>query len=169
MSTEWRVQQLEHRFALQDLAVDYFVATDADDFEALAACFTGDAVFEAGGFIGGTNRDAIIRFLREARSNMQGSLHTFNYQRLYSGEAGSVRGIVGAHLEIAMAGQTLYGAVRYEDQYSFEEGAWRIARRHMRTFHMGPWREVQDSLNRADRVRWPGTEPQPGDPISGYR
>ncbi len=169
MSLEQRVQYLEHRFALQDLVVDYFVATDADDFDTLATCFADDAVFEAGGFVGGTSRDAIIAFLREARSAMQGSLHTFDYQRVYFGDAGTARGIVGAHLEIAMAGQTLYGAVRYEDQYRYEAGAWRIAHRHMRTFHMGPWHEVQDSLNRPDRVRWPGTEPQPGDPISGYR
>jgi hypothetical protein len=71
--------------------------------------------------------------------------------------------VVGAHLEIATGGTTVYGAVRYEDEYVREDGRWKFASRNMRTIHLGPWDEAAESLTSETPVRWPGADPAPSD------
>ncbi|MBA4682611.1 MAG: nuclear transport factor 2 family protein [Pseudomonas sp.] len=165
---ERRLKALEDRAELQDLAVRYFIATDDDDYSTLESLFTVDAVFRAGGFTGAIGRAAIMNFLRGARTNMGVTVHTPHYSLIsFTGEDRAT-GVVGAHLEIAMAGQSLFGAVRYIDEYQRLDGRWHFSRREMLAVHMGPWEQVATSLTSDKRVRWPGTDPQPADlPIQG--
>ncbi|WP_193073763.1 nuclear transport factor 2 family protein [Pseudomonas sp. FME51] len=143
---ERRLKALEDRAELQDLAVRYFVATDDDDYATMEALFSPDAVFCAGEFTGGTDRSTIMTFLRNARANMGVTIHTPDYSLVsFTGE-NSATGLVGAHLEIAMSGQSLFGAVRYQDEYVRLAGKWHFARREMLTIHMGPWDQVATSL-----------------------
>ncbi|PRB84556.1 MULTISPECIES: nuclear transport factor 2 family protein [Pseudomonadaceae] len=160
---ERRLKLLEDRAELQDLAVRYFVATDDDDYATMEMLFAPDAVFRAGGFTGGTDRAAIMAFLRNARANMGVTIHTPHYSLItFTGES-SATGVVGAHLEIAMGGESLFGAVRYQDEYVRLDGKWYFAQREMLTIHMGPWEQVVTSLTTELRVRWPGSDPQPAD------
>lgn len=158
-----RLRALEDRAELQDLAVRYFIATDDDDYLALASCFAPDAEFKAGGFPGASGRGDIITFLRAARENMGVTIHTPDYCLLDFQSSDHATGTVGAHLEIAMSGQSLFGAVRYMDKYVRLDGRWYFASREMLTFHMGPWEQVASSLTADRRVRWPGAEPQAAD------
>jgi len=160
---ERRLKTLEDRIELQDLAVRYFIASDDDDYATLEALFAPDAVFRAGSFTGGTDRSAIIAFLRNARANMGITVHTPHYSLITFTGGHSATGVVGAHLEIAMGGQSLFGAVRYQDDYVRLNGKWHFARREMLTVHMGPWEQVATSLTSDLRVRWPGGDPQPAD------
>ena len=160
---ERRIQKLEDRAALQDLAVGYFVATDDDDYETLADMFAPDAKFRAGGFDGGSSRDEIMAFLCAARSNMGVTIHTPNYSLITFQDDDHATGTVGAHLEIAMGGQSLFGAVRYQDAYVRLDGRWRFSRREMLAYHMGPWQDIASSLTAELRVRWPGADPLPAD------
>ena len=160
---ELRLRVLEDRSELKDLAVRYFLATDDDDYATLARLFTPDATFAAGGFSGAETRESIIAFLQSARANMGVTVHTPHYSLIEFAGPDSATGVVGAHLEIAMANQSLFGAVRYYDQYRRIEGKWLFARRELRTIHMGPWEHVASSLTSKKRVRWPGSEPQLAD------
>lgn len=160
---EQRIQRLEDRASLQDLAVRYFLATDDDDFTALADCFAPDATFKASGFAGGQGRDAIMDFLNEARRHMGQTVHSLNMVQLEFGQDGDAAGVVTAHLELGMAGQSLYGAVRYYDQYRRIDGVWRIASREMKIVHIGGWQDVATSLSEQRNIRWPGAEPQETD------
>lgn len=160
---EQRIQRLEDRAAIEDLVVRYFVATDDDDYDTLESQFTPDAVFKAGNFTGGKDRQSIVAFLREARASMGVTIHTPNYCLVTFEDNDHASGIVGAHLEIAMAGQSLFGAVRYIDKYSRLEGRWQFSKRELKTFHMGPWSDVASSLTSELKIRWPGTPPQTAD------
>lgn len=160
---ERRIKALEDRVELNDLAVRYFIASDDDDYELLETFFAPDAVFRAGGFAGGSDRASIIEFLRNARANMGVTVHTPHYSLVTFTGKSSATGVVGAHLEIAMGGQSLFGAVRYHDQYINLDGRWHFAQREMLMVHMGPWEQVATSLTSERRVRWPGSEAQEAD------
>lgn len=160
---EDRIRKLEDRAEIQDLVARYFKVTDDDDELALADCFTHDARFVARGFDGGSGREKVMSFLKAARSNMQQTVHTPNYVHIgFKGE-NAAEGTTMAHLEIGMAGTTVYAAVRYLDTFAREEGKWRIASREMRVVHAGSWDLVASSLNDPRNVRWPGTEPAKSD------
>jgi hypothetical protein len=158
-----RVQRLEDRAALQDLVVRYFLAADDDDEQGLASTFTPHAAFFASGTPCGTSRDAIVDFIREDRRNMGVTVHTPNYVLLEFTDDDHAKGTVGAHLELARGGTTVYGAVRYLDQYERTQEGWRFARRDMATIHIGDWRDVATSLTAERRVRWPQQEPTTAD------
>ncbi|MDE2301232.1 MAG: nuclear transport factor 2 family protein [Sphingomonadales bacterium] len=163
-SLEDRIRRLEDRAAIQDLVADYFRATDDDDIAALAQCFTRDARFVATGFPGGHGREGIVDFLVAARAAMSQTVHTPNYVHIaFAADGDHADGTVMAHLEIGIGATTVFAAVRYLDSYAREEGCWRIARREMRSVHLGPWADVARSLVDPLNVRWPGGEPGPSD------
>lgn len=160
-----RIRRLEDRAELQDLVIRYFVAADDDDVETLAGTFADGAEFLASGFSCGTGRDAIVEFIRSDRRNMGVTVHTRDYTLLSFPELDADRatGITGAHLELARGGTTLFGAVRYLDDFVRTADGWRFARREMVTIHVGDWRDVATSLTDDLRVRWPGQDPVPAD------
>jgi hypothetical protein len=158
-----RVRRLEDRAELQDLVIRYFLAADDDDVPALEATLAADAEFVVSGFECGSGRDSIVTFIREDRMNMGVTVHTPNYTLLSFSDDDHASGTVGAHLELARGGTTLYGAVRYFDDYVRTGQGWRFARREMATIHIGDWRDVATSLTTALRVRWPEQEPAPAD------
>ncbi len=161
---ENRIRRLEDRAELQDLVATYFRATDDDDYAVLADCFAPDATFAASGFDGGEGgRDAVMAFLRSARSGMGQTVHTPNYVQLEFESEDAASGMVAAHLELGMREDTVYAAVRYCDRYRRVNGCWKIAHREMRAIHVGAWREVNSSLSTPLNVRWPGAEPMPSD------
>lgn len=156
---EQRLQRLEDRAAIDDLVVRYFLAADGDDLDGVGASFTSDAIFASSGTVNAEGRDAIVAFIRSAREHMGLTVHTPHYG-LYSFTSDQqATGIVGAHLELVLAGESLFGAVRYEDHYRRTDEGWRIARRDMRTIHIAPWAQVGEALPSDTPVRWPGTPP----------
>jgi hypothetical protein len=164
---EQRIRRLEDRAELQDLVVRYFMAADDDDYDALGDTFATDGEFSAGGFPGGTSRDEVVDFIREDRKSMGVTVHTHNYSLFEFKGEDSASGVVGAHLELARGGKSLYGAVRYVDDYVREGGRWRIRKREMLAIHVGPWEDVATSLTAENRVRWPGYDPMPADLPAG--
>jgi hypothetical protein len=162
-SLEARIRKLEDRAELQDLVARYFLATDDDDEATLRDCFTQDARFVASGFVGGEEREGVIAFLKSARSAMSQTVHTPHHVHLTFTGADSARGVLMAHLEIGIGGTTVFGAVRYLDEYRREQGRWRIASRDMRAVHVGSWDLAASSLTEPLNVRWPGAEPGPSD------
>jgi hypothetical protein len=158
-----RIRRLEDRAELQDLVVRYFLAADDDDYPALGETFARESTFTAGGFEGGKSRSEIVEFIRADRRNMGPTIHTYNYSLFSFKDDDHASGVVGAHLELSRGGSSLYGAVRYLDDYVREDGRWRIQHRNMLAIHVGPWEQVATSLTSELRVRWPGAAPQRAD------
>jgi len=159
---EARIRKLEDRAEIQDLVARYFKLTDDDD-AALGQCFTDDARFLASGFVGGEGREGIMAFLKSARAAMTQTVHTPHYVHIAFTGHDSANGTVMAHIEIGIGGTTVFGAVRYLDEYRRDAGQWRIASREMRSVHVGSWDLVASSLTDQLNVRWPGGEPAPSD------
>ena len=160
---ETRLARLENRAEIGDLVVRYFLAADGDDPTGVGNSFTDDAVFSSSGAVNASGRAGIVDFIRGAREHMGLTVHTPNFVLCTIRDDDHASGLVGAHLELVLGGQSLFGAVRYEDEYRRGADGWRISRRDMRTIHIAPWAEVGESLASALPVRWPGIDPLPSD------
>lgn len=160
---EQRLARLEDRAMIEDLVVRYFLAADGDDPDGVGESFTDDATFSSSGVNNATGRAAIVDFIGAARRHMGLTVHTPNYVLCSFRDADRASGLVGAHLELVLGGQSLFGAVRYEDEYVRGPGGWRISRRDMRTIHIAPWAEVGEAFASQLPVRWPGVGPLPSD------
>lgn len=160
---ESRLRSLENRASLQDLVVRYFVASDDDDYLTLASQFSADATFNAAGQTVAEGCEAVIAFIRSARENMGLTIHTPDFSLFDFQDGDHATGLVGAHLELSIAGKSLFGAVRYKDRYFRQDGRWLFQARTLQVIHIGPWEEIGRSLTEPLRVRWPGVEPQPSE------
>lgn len=158
MDLEQRIRLLEDRAAISDLVVSYFLASDDDDSEGLAASFTEDATFSSSGQCNATGRDEIVAFIKAARSHMGLTIHTPNYVQCRFETDDRATGLVGAHLELVLGGSSIFGAVRYVDKYLRKDGVWRFAARDMRTVHIAPWSDVGEAFASTTPVRWPGAQ-----------
>ena len=169
MDIEARLRRLEDRVAIDELVVDYFLAADGDDLEGVGASFAEDATFSSSGTINATGRGQIVAFIRSAREHMGLTLHTPHYAKLHFLRDDEAEGLVGAHLELVLGGESLFGGVRYVDKYIRDSGRWLIKARDMRTVFMAPWTKVGEALASDTPVRWTGTPPAPSDfPRKGF-
>ena len=152
-----RVQRLEDRLAINDVVVAYFLAADGDDIVNVGASFTEDATFSGSGQLCASGRQAIMDYIRTARTHMGLTIHTPHYAQVTFESTDVARGLVGAHLELVVAGSSVCGAVRYVDEYARSGGRWRIKSRDMRTIYIAPWSEIGEALASSTPVRWPGS------------
>lgn len=160
---EARVRRLEDRSEISDLSTRYFLASDFDDYDTISNCYAEDSTFAASGFEGGRGPEGIAEMIRGARANFGTTIHTPHYSLVDFQDDDHATGMVGAHVEIAVGGESCFGAVRYEDEYVREHGRWKFRSRNMKTVHFQPWEDVGTSLTSDLPTRWPGTDPAPND------
>lgn len=131
-----RVQELEDREAIFDLAKDYCNAVDDRDAEKYGNLMAKDVVLIQ---YGGTN----LRVGREvARDWMAWRFTQWGVTRHYplnhlvtlTGPDTAV-GIVNGWAEMAMDGKMYVTSVRYADDYIREDGSWRFAKRDMAYYY----------------------------------
>jgi len=160
---ERRLALLEDRAALEDLVRTYFLAADQDDLGTVARCFAADGSFAVSGQVTGATRAAVVDFIATQRRSMGLTVHSPN-ALLFSIPGGDeASGTIGAHLEMALNGEAIYGAVRYIDTYVRRENRWQIATRDMRVVFVAPWVRVGEALLSPVPVRWPGLAPSATD------
>lgn len=158
-----RLARLEDRAELGDLVVRYFLASDDDDLATIRDTFSPDATFAVSGTVLGTGPDGIADFIVAQRENMGLTVHTPNFSLFTFVGEDRAKGLVGAHLELVLAGTSTFGAVRYVDEYERIAGQWRIRSRDMRTVYIAAWNDVADAFASDTPQRWPGTAPSPSD------
>ena len=163
MDLEQRIRRLEDRSAIDDLNTRYFLAADGDDMAGVGDSFTDDATFASSGHVAATGARAIVDFIAGARGHMGLTIHTPHYGLYTFHDDQRASGIVGAHLELVLAGQSTLGAVRYIDEYRQDDGVWRIARRDMRTIFIGDRARSAEVFASPTPVQWPGLDPLPSD------
>jgi ketosteroid isomerase-like protein len=162
---EWRVRRLEDRIAIGELVARYCFAVDDRDIDGLARLFTRAArVRSRDGVMDATGRDAIVAQFH-GRFAVLGPSNHFTHDHLIEFDAADpdrARGLVSSHAEVVRNGETLWAALRYDDEYRFEDGAWRFADRLLGFFYYLPVKDYAELMKRPDRLR-AYAEPRPAD------
>jgi len=154
-----RVQRLDDRFAIQDLAIRYCIATDAGDRDALRALFTDEATLA--GISGG---DKVVDMLHSVRSAYGRTIHTPDAHLVEFVDDDHATGVILARAELDIQKRSVHSAIRYYDEYTrCSDGAWRFSSRTLKFAYAVPVEELPESLTGENTVRWPGTEPAPAD------
>jgi uncharacterized protein (TIGR02246 family) len=129
-TSEARLQQLEDRFAIQDLVAAYCRAIDDRDLEAFVSLFTEDCrMRHQDGRMDVSGRDALHAYYAE-RFPTYGV--TFHYPHAHSvtfDGTDRAGGWVSAHAEMDLGGEFTLAAFRYSDQYVRDQGTWRFSER----------------------------------------
>ncbi len=153
-----KVQRLEDREEIRELIARYGRAVDDRDWEALRAQYTPDAVFDsaAGRSVG---VDAIIDYYDERTSAYVASYHYPHSTELTFVDDDHATGVVCAHAELTIEGDTVMVALRYRDDYRRVGGRWRFHERNTNLLYVLKLAELPTGLADRLRIRWPGTDP----------
>lgn len=150
-----RVARLEARTEISDLVSRYTVACDEHDIGHLKALFTHDAIFDSpNGTMCAEGRDAIIDMFCKVLA-IRGPGYHWTHDHIIRFDQGSeteASGQIFSHAETTPDGKHSFAAMRYNDLYRVEDGAWRFARRIISFFYYVPAAEYHGSLAQTDRV-----------------
>ena len=152
---ETRIARLEARAEIGELVTRYAIACDEHDIPALGALFTADAVFDSpNGLMHARGRDAVIEMFCQVLS-IRGPGYHWTHDHIIRFDRGSERaasGLLLSHAETTPDGRHSLAAMKYDDEYRHEDGAWRFARRVIRFLYYVPAAEYDGALARPDRV-----------------
>jgi hypothetical protein len=148
------LRRLQDRQELRDLSLRYCLAIDDSDWDALRALY-------------GPGRDETVDQLRSIRSTYGRTIHTAHGQLVEFTDDDHATGIVPAHAELDIAGETVICAMRYYDDYVREAGGWRFAQRQIKFSYALPWARMDGALTGDLPVHWPGTSAAAPDRFPG--
>jgi uncharacterized protein (TIGR02246 family) len=166
-----RLQCLEDREELRALVARYGRAVDDRDWESLADQYTPDAIFDSTGERS-VGTDAIIEFYKARTGAYAASYHYPHSHEITFIDDGTAAGVVCAHAELTIEGETVFVALRYLDDYRLVEGSWRFHEREARILYVLKLSELPTGFGDRMRIRWPGVAPQPaqiGADVAGGR
>ncbi|MEU2587333.1 nuclear transport factor 2 family protein [Streptomyces avermitilis] len=137
-----RLERVETELALRRLVHDYCIGADHQDAERWSNVWTEDAVWETG-----SDPERIYRGRAEIREAVELQWATFpvmqhstsNHTLEDLGE-NAATGRCDAVVLVQLPDERwVVGGGTYEDEYRYEDGRWRIARRRVvRPFDLGP-------------------------------
>ena len=123
---EKRIQVLEDVEAIKKLKARYWHSVDSQRWDDLAECYTGDAVFESPHLGRMEGRDFIVKVLKRAMRNVK-TAHQGHSPEIEILSNVSARGRWALNDRVEIEGRPLFqGYGHYEDEYSKENGVWRI-------------------------------------------
>ena len=156
------LRRLLDRQELRDLTLRYCRAIDDSDWDALRAMFAGRA-----GIAGVPGGDETVDQLRAIRSTYGRTIHTAHGQLVDFTDDDHATGMVPAHAELDIKGETMICAMRYYDDYVREADGWRFARRQIKFVYALPWPRMDGALTVDLPVHWPGTQAAAPDRFPG--
>lgn len=152
-----RLRALEDRAEIKQLVARYGPAVDDHAFDDLAELYTQDAVFDSvGGRIEG--REAVIDYYRERGDVYGASYHYPHSVEIHFDGPDDAHGVVCAHAELSISGESHWVAVRYYDTYRRDGGVWLFHERDAKLLYVLHAADLATGLSERDRVRWPGTD-----------
>lgn len=150
-----RIDRLESRNAITELATRYAVACDEQDLEALTALFTEDAVMDsAAGRMRASGRAGIRDLFTRTFATRGPSCHWTHdvIIHLDAADPDLATGVVYSHAETTPDGVPSVAAFRYADRYRREQGVWRFARREIAYLYYVPATDYPTALGSPLRV-----------------
>ena len=159
MTIEERLRLLEDRAKIHELVARYGRVLDDRDFEAVGSLYTEDAIFDttAGRIVG---RKGVVDYYRERMAQFGPTYHYPHSTEIEFAGSGHASGVVAAHAEVAVDGETVWVALRYHDTYRRGPEGWQFYERQVRLLYVSKLSELPQMLADPLRVRWPGTPPQ---------
>ena len=157
MELHARLRRLEDREEIRALVARYGRAVDDRDWDSLVGQYTPDAVFDsAAGRAVGT--DEIIAYYQERTAAYVASYHYPHSVEITLIDDDTAAGLVCAHAELTIEGDTIMVALRYHDDYRRVDGTWRFRERKTDLLYVLKLSELPTEFASRMRVRWPGTE-----------
>lgn len=154
------VQRLSDLHAIRQLAAVYPILVDSHDLDALIDLFAPDGTFARAGATH-SGHGELRRFFRQIVDNYSLTVHTAHQHVIdLALGAKTAVGVQMGHGEVAVDGQRMLAAYRYDDDYRWVEGRWLFARRQMRYEYFSTHEELGQSLAGRQRIRVPGTAPR---------
>lgn len=151
---EHRLARLEAREAIRELVARYCLVIDDRDIDGIGRLFTHDARFRSrDGVMDAAGREAIIAQFHGRFAVLGPSNHFTHDHIIWFDGDDRARGLVNSHAEVVRNGETLWAALRYEDEYRFEDGMWKFADRLLGFFYYLPARDYAELMRRPDRMR----------------
>ncbi|MCB1397888.1 MAG: nuclear transport factor 2 family protein [Rhodobacteraceae bacterium] len=153
LSIESRLARLEARHEIAELCTRYAIACDVRDLDLLGSLFTTDAVFNTpNGSMRATGRAAIVEMF-DAVLAVRGPGFHWTHDHIVRFEADDrATGTIFGHAETTPNGRHSLAALKYDDAYRIEDGAWRISRRAINFFYYVPAGDYTDALTQPERV-----------------
>lgn len=160
-SIEQRIQRVEDRAEIQELAVLYGFIMDERDEPGIRQIFmengtlrSQDGVFAANGI------DEIVdtylgRFKALGPTNHYSHGHVV---RFYEDDPDKAYGLIASHAEVVREGVAMQVALRYKDEYQRVNGKWLFADRLMSYMYYMPVKEYADRLGDRNSVLVYGDE-----------
>jgi hypothetical protein len=126
-----RLDRVESRAAIKDLAVRYAIAVDSRDVEAWTQLFVPDV--NCGRF--GTGRDALRQSIEPALRNFYRSMHMVSGHAVDFDGPDRATGLVYCRAEHEVGSRWIVMAIIYDDEYARIDGTWLFVRRKERHWY----------------------------------
>ena len=151
-----RLDRLESKDAIRDIATAYAIACDEHDMPRLMNLFTVDACFDApNGSMVAKGKEA-IQTLFEETFKIRGPAYHWTHDitiEIDPADPDRGTGLVLSHAETTPNGVVSIAAMRYQDDYRREsDGQWRFAKRVISFLYYVPASDYSQGLNHPDRV-----------------
>ena len=150
-----RLDRLESKDAIRELATSYAIACDEHDMPRLMSLFTDDACFDAPNGAMVANGKAAIEEMFINTFRIRGPAYHWTHDitvRIDAGNPDRATGLVLSHAETSPNGIVSIAAMRYQDEYRREQGNWLYARREIHFLYYTPAADYTTVLNKEKRV-----------------
>ena len=151
-----RLDRLESKDAIRDIATAYAIACDEHDMPRLMNLFTVDACFDAPNGSMVAKGKAAIQTLFEKTFKIRGPAYHWTHDitiKIDAADPDRGTGLVLSHAETTPNGVVSIAAMRYQDDYRREsDGQWRFAKRVISFLYYVPAGDYSQGLNHPDRV-----------------
>lgn len=151
-----RMDRMESRALLRELATAYCIAADDRDLVGLGRLFTDDVYIASrdGTSMNARGRDAAIAMFDRMFEIRGPSCHWTHDMIVQFDDADPdrARGLVIAHAETTPNGRASVAAIRYHDVYRRESGTWRFAERILHFLYYLPVADYAARLPTAERI-----------------
>ena len=150
-----RLERLESKEEIRDLVSKYAEACDQQDLDSLGELFTLEAEFDSpNGMLKSKGRQNILDMYLEVFKSRGPSFHWTHDVRIKmnSEQKDLASGIVYSHAETTREGIVSLAAMRYDDQYEKEDGAWKFSKRVIHFFYYVKTKDYLETLTSPLRV-----------------
>lgn len=155
-----RIDRLESKDAIRELATAYAIACDEHDMQRLMNLFTEDAAFDAPNGATVADGKGAIRTMFENTFKIRGPAYHWTHDVTIEIDAhnpDTATGQVLSHAETTPSGVVSIAAMRYADNYvRGVDGKWRFHRREISFLYYVPAAEYTEGLNHEKRVLMSG-------------